>query len=646
MDKALTVVSPILPGVPARTLIDLARALASEPGKAIVLSVVEVPEDHSLSEGVSTARRRRELLRRLGGDAEWASDVEFTVRAARQIEEGIRETVQEAGADVILAGWRGPMRSEERLRRTPLDSLILDPPCDILVFKAGRPQLSEQVAAAPSAEQTRTAPAPIANWPPKNILVPVRGGPHADLALIMAERLARYFGCRLTIMRIKRPDLRQLETGPPPVLDYPNSHVVEVMSNSVEEAIARQSEDCQLLIMGASARGPRSTRLLGYLPEQLADRVSCDVMIVTTAEKLSPEMFGIMPAEIHSISMAHQASISNVVDQWFAENTFHSHEFEDLGRLMRLKERQGLTISVALPALNEEATIERIITTIKQRLMDEIPLVDEMVVVDSMSEDRTVEIARSLGIPVFAHDEILPTHGSYVGKGEGLWKSLYVTHGDIVVWIDSDITDIHPKFVYGLVGPLLTNPRLDFVKGYYRRPLNLGGGMLTTGGGRVTELAARPLINIFYPQLSGLVQPLAGEMAGRRRLLEQLPFFTGYGVETGLLIDILEQYGLNRIGQTDLENRIHRNQDMISLSKMAFAIVQVVMRRLEDKRHIELLDEINTTMKLIHYSPEELFLEVKEIWEVERPPIASTPEYAERFRQHLREEALEPLAER
>ncbi len=184
--------------------------------------------------------------------------------------------------------------------------------------------------------------------------------------------------------------------------------------------------------------------------------------------------------------------------------------------------------------------------------------------------------------------------------------------------------------MYGLIGPLLTQPQLGFVKGFYRRPLNLGGQRLTTGGGRVTELTARPLFNLFYPELSGLVQPLAGEMAGRRSVLESIPFFTGYGVETGLLIDILDQFGLAAIAQADLEERVHRNQSLFSLSNMAFAIVQVVMQRLGDRQRLQLLEQVNTSMKLIHYSPTELFLEVKEIRESERPPIKSLPEYMAR----------------
>jgi glucosyl-3-phosphoglycerate synthase len=201
-----------------------------------------------------------------------------------------------------------------------------------------------------------------------------------------------------------------------------------------------------------------------------------------------------------------------------------------------------------------------------------------------------------------------------------------------VAWIDSDISDFQPKFVYGLIGPLLTDPDIGFVKGFYLRPLKLGEELMTTGGGRVTELTARPLINLFYPLLSGVVQPLAGEMAGRRDVLESVPFFTGYGVETGLLIDILEGFGLNSIAQADLEYRIHRNQSLLSLSKMAFAIVQVVLQRLGDRNRLALLEEVNTSMKLIHYSPTELFLEVKEIREHERPAIKSLVEYEERFR--------------
>ncbi|HEV3309220.1 MAG TPA: glucosyl-3-phosphoglycerate synthase [Chloroflexota bacterium] len=630
MSSGLTLV-PIVPGVSARNAIEIARAMASsDTSKAVVLSIVEVPEERSLSEGVSIARRRREVLRRLGVDGDALDTVEFAVRAARSLAEGVREAVAQHDASNLVLTWRGPFRSEVRLRRSSLDSLILNPPCDLTVFRTARPPRSE--GSKPEANLSSAIDASSGGrWPPKRILVPVRGGLHADLAIALARRLAHGFGGDVTVLRIDPRNPAGVNTQPTRTFTADHEYVLTVSSDSISTAIATEAELHDLLILGASARGPRSTHLFGMMPEHIADMTSTNVMIVKTAEMLSTEMFGVAPPQIHSVSTAPKASISTVVDQWFAENTFHSHEFADLDLLMRRKEHQGISISVALPALNEAATIGKIISTIKQRMMQDVPLVDELVVIDSNSDDETRSIAESMGVPVFIHREILPHLGTYVGKGEGLWKSLYVTKGDIVVWIDSDITDIHPKFVYGLVGPLLTEPRVEFVKGYYRRPLKVGGEMLTTGGGRVTELTARPLINLFYPHLSGLVQPLAGEMAGRRSLLERLPFFTGYGVETGLLIDIIERFGLDVLAQTDLENRIHRNQDMISLSKMAFAIVQVVMRRLEGRQHIRLLEDINTTMKLIHYSPEELFLEVKEIEEFERPPMIELPEYHERI---------------
>ena len=202
-------------------------------------------------------------------------------------------------------------------------------------------------------------------------------------------------------------------------------------------------------------------------------------------------------------------------------------------------------------------------------------------------------------MPVFRHPEILPELGNHIGKGEALWKSLHVLDGDIVAWIDTDISNIQPRFVYGLLGPLLREPRIQYVKGFYQRPIRQGDKLLSEGGGRVTELMARPLINLFFPELSGIIQPLPGEYAGRRALLESVPFFTGYSVEIGLLIDILESAGLSAIGQVDLERRIHRNQPLGNLSQMAYVILQGAIRKLEERHRIELLTEVGRGMKLI-----------------------------------------------
>jgi glucosyl-3-phosphoglycerate synthase len=176
---------------------------------------------------------------------------------------------------------------------------------------------------------------------------------------------------------------------------------------------------------------------------------------------------------------------------------------------------------------------------------------------------------------------------------------------------------------------LLVNPSIQFVKGFYRRPLRVGEKMQAGGGGRVTELTARPLLNLFYPELSGVVQPLSGEYGGRRSALEQLTFYSGYGVETGLLIDVFEKFGLSAIAQVDLRERIHHNQPLESLSKMSFAIIQVVIRKLEQRYGMGILEDVNRSMKLIRYEPGRLFLDVEKIAERDRPPMVDLPEYLE-----------------
>jgi glucosyl-3-phosphoglycerate synthase len=271
--------------------------------------------------------------------------------------------------------------------------------------------------------------------------------------------------------------------------------------------------------------------------------------------------------------------------------------------------------------------VGNVIRTIKGALMDEWPLLDEIVLIDSNSTDRTAEIAESMGVPVYRHPDILSDMGTIAGKGEALWKSLHVLKGDIIAWVDTDITNIHPRFVYGIIGPLLKHPHLQYIKGFYQRPIAVDGRIQAYGGGRVTELVARPLFNLFYPELSGVIQPLSGEYAGRRTALERVPFFTGYGVETGLLIDILERYGLDAIAQSDLEVRVHHNQPLEGLSRMSFAILQVFIDRIEKRYGTALLEQANRSLKLIVQEPDRFGLEVQAISDHERPPMRRVPSY-------------------
>ncbi len=280
--------------------------------------------------------------------------------------------------------------------------------------------------------------------------------------------------------------------------------------------------------------------------------------------------------------------------QWFETHTFHSQDFSNLQSLLLLKQKRGLKISLCLPALNEEATIGNVISVLKSALYDDIRLIDEIVVIDSSSSDGTRDIAKGLGAKVYMHRDIMPLLGTYSGKGEALFKSLYVLEGDIVVWIDADIKNMDPRFVYGLIGPILRNKHILFTKGFYIRPIQSGIELKSVGGGRVTELLARPLLNAFYPELAGFIQPLAGEYAGFKHVFEQIPFPTGYGVEIGMLISLLNLVGMDAMAQVDLEMRIHRNQRLTDLSKMSFGILQTFMRRLQEDKKVEFHEKLNT----------------------------------------------------
>ena len=318
--------------------------------------------------------------------------------------------------------------------------------------------------------------------------------------------------------------------------------------------------------------------------------------------------------------------------QWLEQRTFHHSNFWDLRWLVEQKERQGLTISLCLPALNEEMTIGKEIVILKSELHDRYPLIDEIAVIDSGSTDRTREIAASFGADVYLASDYLPQYGQQRGKGENLWKALYLLKGDIIVYIDSDINNIHPRFVYGLVGPLIQNPDIHYVKAFYDRPLAFTGGLRPTGGGRVTEILIRPLFNLFYPDLAFILQPLSGEYAGRRSILEQIPFPVGYGVETAMLIDIYGKLGLDGFAQTDLDRRVHRNQDTVALGRMAFGVLRTFIRRLVRDGKGQFAEELPSLMRQFEVEEGRRY-QTKEytIEEVERPPMIELPEYREKF---------------
>lgn len=233
------------------------------------------------------------------------------------------------------------------------------------------------------------------------------------------------------------------------------------------------------------------------------------------------------------------------------------------------------TITVCLPARNEQETVGRIVESVRTNLVDNVPLVDELMVVDDHSSDNTAGVASAAGATVIDAATTLAEIAPGPGKGKALWRSVHASTGDLIVWCDADITNFGPHFVTSLIEPLLRDNTIQFVKGYYDRPVAAGGA----GGGRVTELTARPALTLLYPHLRGIRQPLSGEYAGRRSALEAVDFVAGYGVEIGLLIDLAERFGIDAIAQADLGSREHRNRSLLELSEQATAILQVALER-------------------------------------------------------------------
>ncbi len=641
----------LIPLANPRTAADLVRIGASvmdRGGYLVALGIVEIPEGVPLSEGATRARHARRLLQQVLDFVPEGVELRTLVRIGRRAAEGIQETAAEEDADLIVFGWSGTpggRRGAQAVFTPTIDEVVRDAPCDIAVVK------QRGVGEV------------------RRILVPVRGGPHAELALRFADALGRRMDAEVAVLHILPPGVgepvraqaeRALQGF---IRQHARGRSVALVREAlhVRNAILREAESADLLVMGASVTaggatgtaspatgagrgataggGPgaaaASGGLFGALPEAIAQKARTTVIVVRTKEAPSRAAFerAAQQAEtLESVDRAaeQQRSVPVRVDRWFAESNYHHGEFADLRRLVALKEQQNATISLVLPTLNEADTVGPIVRSARVELMERVPLVDELLVIDSASTDETRAIAAGEGARVVQHPDVLPAYGSYRGKGEALWKSLYETTGDLVVWCDTDVRDWEPRMAYGTLGPLLTESRIQYVKGYYQRPIVEGGVLREGGGGRVTELVARPLINLFFPELSGMIQPLAGEYAGRRALLETIPFFTGYAVEIGHLIDAIERVGLEGLGQVDLERRVHRNQELEGLSRMSFVILQAVMKRLEERRRAHLFAELGSTMKLPRSSPGRLSLELIELADQERPPMIRIPEYLER----------------
>ncbi|HEY3827703.1 MAG TPA: glucosyl-3-phosphoglycerate synthase [Solirubrobacteraceae bacterium] len=267
----------------------------------------------------------------------------------------------------------------------------------------------------------------------------------------------------------------------------------------------------------------------------------------------------------------------SAAERWAQARTFH-HSLYPPERIAQ--ERAG-GISVCLPARECAQTVGAIVAQLVT--LRAAGAIDEIVVIDAASPDGTAAVARQAGATVYQEAELLPQFGVVLGKGDAMWRALSVLEGESVCFLDADTEDFTAHFCSGLLGPLVCEPQVSFVKGFYRRPFEQDGVSLPEGGGRVNHLTARPALALFYPQLAAVRQPLAGEVAARRELLERLPFATGYGVEIGMLIDVWREHGLDGIAQVDLEVHRNRHQTLQALTPMAYTVLAAIARRLEQE---------------------------------------------------------------
>lgn len=317
--------------------------------------------------------------------------------------------------------------------------------------------------------------------------------------------------------------------------------------------------------------------------------------------------------------------------EWFKHRSYEYSQFSDLAALSRRKADLGLTVSAVLPCRNVADTVGSIIDEI-HAINDQVsaPLVDQILAVDADSPDGTANVAARHGAEVFSENELMSRYGGAHGKGDAMWRSLSVARGDLVMYVDADTRDFRPQLVYGILGPILEVPEVRYVKAAYRRPFKSHETLEVDGGGRVTELSAKPLFNLFYPELAGFVQPLAGEFVADKELFCSIPFLTGYAVETGIMIDVLKHAGLGAMAQVDLGTRQNRHQHLRDLSRMSYAVVRAVARRLRQEGRLNQARDPNLPEQLFQFSdyrhavatPDGLKLQeyVEEL--VERPPMA------------------------
>lgn len=411
-------------------------------------------------------------------------------------------------------------------------------------------------------------------WREGSVACVLRGGVNA-VAVLQLLSMSGFKDIKIYHLEEKLNQMEDIFTST--VLAYANTHFDNVNitwrnESSLEELLIKIGDTHSMLFFGA----PLTPSELPKFHEKIKKHFSNSLTFVR--------------GPLEDIQIDDQ----DVMLKWMKERTYEASDFSAPGLLRKYKKDLGIKVAVILPALNEEQTVGNVIKMAME--VKDAGIIDEIILIDSNSGDKTVEIAEGLDIPVFRHSEIRADLGSFNGKGEAMFKSYYATDADIIAWVDTDIETITPEFFYGLLGPLLTNPKIRFSKGYFSRPVRVEASGLELGGGRVTEILARPWINTFIPELSGFIQPLAGTVAIYRDAFMKMRIPVNYGVEMAMLIQSVENEGLWATAQVNLGNVVHRSKDVLGLSEMAFQILQVLGK----SGPFQSQNELNNVMRRVY----------------------------------------------
>lgn len=576
----MRIVLPLLPATDPAGALAIAAALAEPHGRIVLLSVVEVPQGRDLAPATGAARAARRQLRALSRLIPDGIAHDSVLRAADSIVSGIAQVASEAECLVLV-----PLPDEGAelaLEREPYRQLVISPPADIAFFRPGR---STTV---------------------RSLLVSARGGPHAELALSIAQRISRSEGAAITVMHVDVPQTSPAERQQEQRLfqslvansaDAPRLRTSSVPAASPESAVSEETRRHDVVVMGARVASTPGDAGIGAVPRAVLAASSATVIVVKPRRPVNPLIFRPRPAKV-----------DQVVNAWFVENTTHCREYANLDELLAEKRRRGLTLGVALVAGAATDTLPAHARVLIDELSNDLPLVDACALF-APPEPEIHAAAEAAGL------RSIPVANAVPGeRGRLLRAGLQALATDLVVWIDADIRNAHAKLIYGLAGPLILDERYQYVKGFHRLPPEAPEADLQN---LVGEFAARPLLNLFYAELSGVIDPLCTEHAIRRSVGLQLPTFSGGSSELGILLDVFARHGLSTISQVALDERIAQPLSMREASRRAFSATQILTQRLGLGEGHQLRDRASPTIKLIHQDGERFSIDLVDARESE-----------------------------